>query len=93
MPTDLLSESRISLTDLARELGVSVSTAWRWTLRGIRGHRLECFALGGRRYTTRQAFERFITRTNGERLVSGQTPRQREAQVRAAERRAAELGV
>lgn len=93
MPTDLLSEARISLTALAREQRVAVSTVWRWTLRGVRGHRLECFALGGRRYTTREAFARFVARTNGERVVNGQTPRQRKAAIRAAERELDAFGV
>lgn len=94
MPTtDLLSETRVSLTALARELDVSLSTCWRWTLRGIKGYRLESFSLGGRKFTTRQAFERFIACTNGERVVAGETPRQRERAVERAERRAEQLGV
>jgi hypothetical protein len=69
-----------------------VSTCWRWCLRGIRGHQLESFSVGGRKFTTREAFSRFVARTNGERVVS-ETPRQREASIRRAEKRAAELGV
>ncbi len=90
---NLLEERRVSLTVLARELDVSLSTAWRWTLRGIKGHRLESFSLGGRKFTTREAFERFVARTNGERVIDGETPRQRERAVERAERRAHELGV
>jgi hypothetical protein len=92
MSAELLSEARISLTALAREQRVAVSTVWRWALRGVRGHRLECIHLGGRRYTTREAFARFIARTNGERVVSGQTPRQREAAIRAADRELDTIG-
>lgn len=93
MSADLLSETRISLTALAREQRIAVSTAWRWALRGVRGNKLECFSLGGRRYTTREAFARFVARTNGENVVNGKTPRQREAAVSRAEKQAAELGV
>ena len=93
MSIDLLSENRVSLTALARELNVSASTCSRWTLRGIRGHRLECFSLGGRRYTTRESLARFVAATNGERVECGQTPRQRERQIERAERRADELGL
>lgn len=92
MSIDLLSETRVSLTALARELNLSVSTCWRWDKGGIRGHRLECFSLGGRRYTTREALERFVAATNGE-SVQAETPRQRERQIELAERRADELGV
>jgi hypothetical protein len=90
---ELLFEDRVSFTRLAQEQHVSVPTVWRWAQRGIKGHVLESFSVGGRRYTTREAFARFIARTNGQRVVNGQTPRQREAAIRRAERRAAELGV
>lgn len=60
----LLTETRISFAKVAQEMGVHVSTVWRWSLRGIRGNRLECFSLGGRRYTSREAVERFVTRQN-----------------------------
>lgn len=74
----LLNESRVSLTKLAQEQKIHLSTVWRWALRGVRGHRLECFSIGGRRYTTREAFERFVAATNGERLPTPQTPRQQQ---------------
>jgi len=93
MTATLFTELRISLNQLAHEQGVSLSTCWRWCLRGIRGHVLESFSLGGRKFTTREAFARWLARTNGERVVAGQTPRQRERAIDAAERRAEQLGV
>ena len=92
MSADLLKETKVPLTQLAREQDVDVSTAWRWTLRGVRGHVLESFNLGGRKFTTRQAFARFVARINGEPIRS-ETPRQREKRLRAAEKRAESLGV
>jgi hypothetical protein len=89
---DLIAESRISLTVLAHERDVSLSTAWRWCLRGIRGHQLESFSVGGRKFTTREAFGRWLALTNGERVVAGQTPRQREAAIGLAEKELAEAG-
>lgn len=62
--SSLLNESRISLTKLAKELGVHASTVWRWSLRGVGGNRLEHYTLGGRRYTSREAFDRFVARSN-----------------------------
>lgn len=62
----LLSEARISLTALAHQHGVSPSTVWRWSMRGIRGHRLETYTMGGRRYTTSEAFVRFVASTQME---------------------------
>ncbi len=39
-----------------------VSTIYRWRLRGIRGVKLETFLIGGRRYTSVEAIERFTER-------------------------------
>jgi len=66
----LLGETRRSLAELARMQRVHISTAWRWVLRGCRGHRLESFAVGGKRYTTDEAFSRFISATNGQSPVA-----------------------
>src|SRR5687767_1362946 len=83
---DLFSEIRLTLTQLAQELGIHISTCWRWDRRGIRGHHLECFSLGGRRYTTREALARFIAATNGRKLPPQQTSRDRESAIEKAER-------
>jgi len=40
-----------------------LSTLWRWYRRGVRGVRLETVVVGGRRFTSRAAIERFIERT------------------------------
>lgn len=93
MSIDLFSEDRVSLTALACELNVSTSTCWRWTQRGIRGHRLEAYSLGGRRYTTRQAVMRFLARLNGEVGVFIKPPPSRKRQIEAAEKRAEQMGV
>jgi len=42
-------------------------TLHRWTHRGLRGVRLETLLIANRRYTSRQAIERFIAATNGDR--------------------------
>jgi hypothetical protein len=42
----------------------SPATLWRWALRGIRGHRLETVSIGGRRYSSREAFDRFVRSLN-----------------------------
>ncbi|MBA4107637.1 MAG: hypothetical protein C0485_18035 [Pirellula sp.] len=57
--SNLLNEHRLTLAELARREGVSVCTVWRWAQRGARGAKLETFAVGGRRYTTEEAHERF----------------------------------
>lgn len=89
----LLSETRLPINKLASELDVHVSTVWRWTLRGVRGHRLERLIVGGRTYTTREAFERFVAATNGQKLPAGRTPRQRLADQRRAEAALDAMGI
>lgn len=60
----LLDEDRLTLNELAREEGVSPSTVWRWTQRGVRGQKLEAISVAGRRVTSRQAFARWVAATN-----------------------------
>jgi len=94
MAIDLLSESRISPTKLARREGISPSTPWRWLLRGVKGHKLESFLVGGKRYTTLEAYQRFIVALNagpGERPVA-RTTKQREAAVARAEKELTDAG-
>ncbi len=90
--TRLLDEARISFSTLARREGVHLSTVWRWALRGVHGHRLECVSIGQRRYTSEEAYRRWVALCSGER-VRTETPRQRERAIDRAERRATELGV
>jgi hypothetical protein len=92
MSSDLISESRIPLNQLAREQNVALSTCWRWCLSGVRGHILESLSVGGRKFTTREAFARFIARTNGE-PISSRSNCQRGREHRAAERELAEQGL
>lgn len=62
----LLRETRIPFTQLAQEQNISIPTVWRWAQRGIRGHVLESFSVGIRKFTTREAFSRFIAVTNAQ---------------------------
>jgi hypothetical protein len=92
MSFDLLSESRISLKRLAREQNVALTTCWRWTLRGIKGHVLESLSVGGRKFTTREAFARFIARTNDSPILS-RTNCQREREQIIARKELADDGL
>ena len=97
MVNDLLNEPRISLTDLAKQEGVNCCTTWRWTTRGVKSIRLETFSLGGRRYTTLPAFQRFCLSVTaaeqGTIVTSSETPQQRQREIKRAERQATELGI
>jgi hypothetical protein len=92
MTEQLLRETRVAFTKLAQEQNVSIPTVWRWGQRGIKGHVLASFSCGGRKYTTREAFARWIAAINGEPIRS-ETPRQTEKRLRAAEMAAVRLGV
>lgn len=61
----LFSEPRISINDLAKREHVHPSTCWRWCLRGCRGERLESIVIGGKKFTTLPAFERWLVKING----------------------------
>ena len=39
----------------------SISTCWRWALKGVRGSKLESIRVGGKVYTTEPAIRTFIT--------------------------------
>jgi hypothetical protein len=70
-----------------------ISTLHRWRLRGVRGVKLETCLVGGRRFTSIEAIDRFIAATtaaaNGEAPPT-RTPSQRKRAIERAER---ELGI
>jgi hypothetical protein len=98
---DTATEHLLTLSQAARSLpnrrgkrGVNVSTVWRWMQRGIRGVRLDSSLIGGIRYTSQEALERFFSAVtaaaNGEQ-VAPLTSRQRERRIQAAERELANI--
>ena len=63
---NLSRETLIPLTQAAKLIpgcGVHISTLHRWRLRGIRGVRLETILIGGKRFTSVEAIDRFIAQT------------------------------
>ncbi len=95
----LLDERRLSLAALAAREGVNASTVWRWSLRGCRGVKLESFSIGAKRFTTAEAFARFVEATTA--VAQGgaataptvRTNRQREAAIKRAEAELADAGI
>jgi hypothetical protein len=92
---DIYSEQLLSLTDAAKSLPgrPAASTIFRWRLRGVRGVKLETCLIGGRRYTSMEALERFSAATTAS--ADGQplpvrTPSQRQLAIKRAEQ---ELGI
>ena len=56
---DLCHESPRPLREIADLLGRHISCVYRWTNEGSRGRVLEYVQIGGRRYTTMEALQRF----------------------------------
>ena len=68
MAIDPFQDELIPLSHIARSLPNKPSPAclWRWHRRGVKGIRLETVVVGGRRYTTRAAWDEFVRRTTAE---------------------------
>ncbi len=97
MSIDLSRESLITLSAAAKSVPnrPSTSTIWRWHARGVKGVRLETVVVGGTRYTTLEAMQRFADRlTSDPGQDSGsRTTTQRERDIARAERELAEQGI
>lgn len=95
---DTAKEILLSFSDLSSRLPrrPHTSTLHRWRLRGVRGVKLETILIGGRRYTSHEALERFFAATTA--AASGETPpirtpKQRDRAVAEAERELHEAGI
>jgi Protein of unknown function (DUF1580) len=93
-----LSESLLTLSSAAGSLPGKphTSTLHRWRLRGIRGVRLETILIGGVRYTSREALQRFFNATTA--IASGESApacaaKQRTKAIEAAEHELARAGL
>lgn len=91
---DIAHEQLLSMLEAAKRVPgrVHVSTVWRWSLRGVRGRVLETVIIGGRRYTSAEALERFAQQ-KGTPSIEPQLSTRRLKQIEAAEKRLSELGV
>lgn len=95
---DIHREQMLTITSAARELPGKphVSTVWRWINRGVRGVTLDTILVGGIRYTSREALQRFcecITAAADGKPAPVRTSRQRQAAIDRAERELTEAGI
>jgi hypothetical protein len=91
---DLLAETRIAVTAAGREIfGVAPETAWRWALKGVGGVRLESIKIGGVRFTSRQACDRFLAALNGSPNPQPSAPPSRTSRAEVAARKLDALGI
>ena len=72
----------------------SVPTVWRWALKGLQGVRLESLKIGGRRFTSLEAIDRFAARLTEPRPVEelGASKRRQQEMIQSAERAEAVFG-
>ncbi len=62
----LSDETPLSLIDAAKLFAnhPSPPSVYRWAQKGVKGVKLEARNIGGRKYTSREAVERFLTALN-----------------------------
>lgn len=90
MSIDRLTETLLSLSEAAKILPGTphLSTLHRWRLRGVRGVKLETCLVGGRRYTSVEAVDRFLaasTAAADSQPNPRRTPVQRQRAIERAE--------
>ncbi len=61
MAIDIEREELLTLTQAAHRIPgrPSMRTLWRWVSHGVGGRRLETIKFGGRRFTSREAIDRY----------------------------------
>jgi regulator of protease activity HflC (stomatin/prohibitin superfamily) len=92
MAIDLSAESLLTLRQAAKSLPgkLHVATLHRWRLRGVRGVKLESILVGGIRYTSEEALQRFAdaltAQTDGHTSPAVRSQKQRASAIARAER-------
>jgi hypothetical protein len=98
MSIDISTEELLSFPEACEKIPgrPHLATLHRWRLRGVRGVKLESCLVGGRRYTSVQAIERFCAQLNGNPQRK-ETPsarrRRRQRQIEAADRQNDRAGI
>jgi hypothetical protein len=54
------NDERLTMSEVARLLGVHLATAWRWAQKGVRGRRLPTFCIGARRWVSKKSLLEFL---------------------------------
>ena len=97
MSIDINSEDLVRFGEAARQFpggAIAIQTLHRWRLRGVRGARLETVLIGGSRFTSKQAIDRFVAAQNaGDSSAPAVSPSQRAKQSAAARRELESMGV
>lgn len=94
---DIAQETVIPIAEAAQHVPgrPSVPTLWRWVLKGTRGGKLDSILVGGRRFTSLEAIQRFCeqgTAPNPE-AHRVRTSAQREREMSKADRECTKAGM
>lgn len=96
---DISNETLLTFSEAAASLPgrPNVSTIHRWRLRGIRGIKLASTLIGGVRYTSREALQKFCNQTtavaDGTAQPEARTSSQRERAISRAEAELTAAGI
>ena len=71
----------------------ALSTIWRWLQVGVRGRKLESGMIGGRRWTSRQAIQRFLASDDAQEQPVSVSLSQRRKQSTAASKALRDRGL
>ena len=93
-----MSDDLLTFPQASREIAgrPHVSTIHRWRLNGVRGVRLETVLVGGRRFVSRDALDKFIAQTTAAadgHPIPAHSDKQRELAIDAAEKNLVSLGI
>lgn len=95
--SDFDAEELLSLNEARRYFPgrPSLSTCWRWALRGVRGVKLATIVRGGRRFVSRTAIREFITATTAaaNAAAPAAAPESRAVAIRNADAELRDAGI
>jgi hypothetical protein len=80
MPIEIRFEKLIPISEIPSHAPgrPHLATCWRWTNRGCRGVKLETLLIGGKRFTSLEALQRFAEATtaaaDGTSTITASTP-------------------
>ena len=71
----------------------SLPTLWRWMLKGVRGCKLDSIRIGGRRFTSQEACQRFMTDSRDAGASNAKVREKREQSLSLARLALDQLGI
>jgi hypothetical protein len=95
---DLLTETIFPVSEAPKHIPgrPSKASCWRWVLQGVGGVKLESAVIGGKRFTSHEAIQRFVDRRTAatdDNAPPSLTSPKREREISRAEREATEAGL